>query len=94
MATIEVENDQLQFLKTIRQYDDDVTSNSADNQANSGNTGNATTATEDNAATTLDDLGFPDDEPSPDGTLANESISLLTEILFGNLVLYNNNTAK
>jgi len=55
VVTLEVENEQLQFVKSISKYDEDKPD---DKQ-------NGITTTEDtNSNSALDDLGFPDDDPS------------------------------
>lgn len=61
MATLEVENDQLQFLKTIKPFEPETSAVASDSPPASS------AAIEDSSSTTLDDLGFPDDDQTADG---------------------------
>lgn len=67
VATLEVENEHLQFLKTIKPLD-------ADQSTEAPPTSAAVNAAEDSSNNTLDDLGFPDDDPQADGTISVSAI--------------------
>ena len=75
MAQLEVENEQLEFLKTIRPYDADKQTTAADAQpavgggesaAGAGGGDNSMSAVN----TTLDDLGFPEEDNNNEGVWA------------------------
>ena len=74
MAQLEVENEQLEFLKTIRPYDADKQSTAADAQPAVGGGESAAGAGGDNSMsavnTTLDDLGFPEEDNNNEGVWA------------------------
>lgn len=66
VATLEVENDQLQFLKTIRHFD-----------ADKPQTAETPSEVEEASNSTLDDLGFPDDDPSTEGKTCPDIVSYM-----------------